>query len=83
MPDTDHDDRRAEALAARLAAACQGETDHAVATELVCILGEIIGRAPPHQRQMVLRAVINDLTHYVAEIPPLPTDAYPGNDHAA
>jgi len=79
MPFDDPDD----ALAARIADACQGETDHAVATELVCILGEIIGRTPLHQRQIVLTAVINDLTHYVAEIPPLPSDPCPGNDRAA
>jgi len=83
MPDIDHEDRRAEALAARIAAACQGEADADVACELLSALGECIGRFPLHQRTLLVQGALADLRQYVSEIPPLPSDAYPGPDHAA
>jgi len=83
MPDIDHDDRRAEALAARLTAACRGETPRVIFTELVCTLGQLIGRRPLHSRAALVADTHTALRQYVSEIPPLPSDAYPGGDHAA
>ena len=83
MPLCDPDDRRTEALAARIVAACQGETDSVIFTELVCTLGQLIGRRPLHARAALVADTHAALRHYVAEIPPLPTDRYPGPDHAA
>jgi len=83
MPDIDPDDARAEALAARIAAACHGEADADVACELLIALGECIGRAYLHQRRLLVQGACAQLRHYVSEIPPLPTDPYPGPDHAA
>ena len=50
---------------------------------LVEQLGEAIGRFPPHERNSVLNLLEVELRHYVSQIPPLPTDPYPGPDHAA
>ncbi len=83
MPDMDPDDRRAEALAARLKAACRGETPRVIFTELVCTLGKLIGQYPLHSRAALVADTEAALQRYVAEIPPLPTDPYPGADHAA
>ena len=79
MPDLaptagDPDDDRAEALAARLLAACAGEPDDIVICELIALLGEVIGRSP-RDRQGLCTFVDVHLRHYVYEIPPLPDDA--------
>ena len=73
MPDLaptadDPDDDRAEALAARLRAACDGEPDHLVLCELIAMLGEVIGRSP-RDRQGLCTVVDVQLRHYVSEIP--------------
>ena len=76
---TERDDAACEALAHRLAAACQGVADPDVLVELVALLGEFIGHYPLHQRSVLVAGAHANLRHYVSEIPPLPTDAYPGS----
>jgi len=78
MADTDPDDRRAEALAESLRNACADYPNHVVLFELVGILGECIGRFPPHEHSSVLNLLEVELRHYVSQIPPLASD-----DHAA
>ena len=73
-PADDPADERAEALAARVAAACAGEPDDIVICELIALLGEVIGRSP-RDRQGLCTIVDGQLRHYVSEIPPLPDDA--------
>jgi len=72
-----------DALAARIADACQGVADADVACELLAALAECIGRATLHQRSVLVAAACAELRQYVSEIPPLPSDPCPGNDHAA
>ena len=83
MPDTNPDDRRADALAESLRNACADYPVPVVIDELICALGEAIGLYPLNQRAMTAVRVGMLLRQYVAEIPPLPSDAYPGPDHAA
>ena len=73
-PANDPADDRAEALAQRLAAACDGEADCLVIFELIALLAEVIGRSP-RDRQGLCTIVDVQLRHYVSEIPPLPDDA--------
>ena len=73
-PTDDPADERAEALAARLLAACAGEPDDIVICELIALLGEVIGRSP-RDRQGLCTIVDVQLRHYVSEIPPPPDDA--------
>jgi hypothetical protein len=77
------DDERADALAARLTAACQGELDAIVIPELIATLAEFIGHFPLHQRDGLVAGAHIHLRQYVSEIPPLPTDAYGGGPDAA
>ena len=67
-PADDPADDRAEALAQRLLAACDGEADHLVIFELIAMLGEVIGRSP-RDRQGLCTIVDVQLRHYVSEIP--------------
>ena len=76
---TDPLDEQCDAIAERLAAACRDEPDHLVMFELVVRLGECIGHYPLNTRNSLLTVVEVELRHYVDEIPPLPTDAYPGS----
>jgi hypothetical protein len=83
MADTDPCDARADALADAIRTACAGYSDPDVASELLVALGECIGRFPLHQRPLLVQGAGAQLRQYVSEIPPLPTDAYPGPDRAA
>ncbi len=51
---TERDDAACNALAQRLAAACQGVADPDVLVELVAILGEFIGHYPIDQRASLI-----------------------------
>ena len=77
------DEERADALAEAIRNACADYSDLEVASELLVALGECIGRFPLHQRRTLVLNASVQLRQYVSEIPPLPTDAYPGPDHAA
>jgi hypothetical protein len=71
---TERDDAACDALAQRLAAACQGVADPDVLVELVAILGEFIGHYPIDQRASLIVGAGAQLRQYVSEIPPLASD---------
>ena len=77
--DDQQDDVACDALAESLRNVCADYPDHIVLFELVARLGETIGRFSIRERPTLVVVAEVELRQYVSEIPPLPTDAYPGS----